>query len=207
MESEQRIKLDSSAITRIENGAREPRLSEAIAIADLLGFPLSIGGLVENIGGEPQFAKAETRLKRDLALARRRIINACIDIHIAFDGIFGTEEEVVILGRRGSRNAIEWAEKFRDAMIQWFSVGEDEAGSFNYVMVDDPERRQVLEIVLSSLTANLYKTEQEILDYTREEQDKVRAILIESARSTLEEVFGRDEFKARFGEAFDDPSA
>jgi len=34
------IKLDTSAITRIESGAREPRLREAIAIAETLGFGL-----------------------------------------------------------------------------------------------------------------------------------------------------------------------
>jgi transcriptional regulator with XRE-family HTH domain len=34
------IKLDTSAITRIENGSREPRLREAIAMAELLQFGL-----------------------------------------------------------------------------------------------------------------------------------------------------------------------
>ncbi|MCV6977476.1 Helicase associated domain protein [Mycobacterium bourgelatii] len=39
--SETRVKLDTSAITRIEAGQREPRLGEALAIAQVLGFSLN----------------------------------------------------------------------------------------------------------------------------------------------------------------------
>jgi transcriptional regulator with XRE-family HTH domain len=35
------IKIDSSGLTRIEAGQREPRLSEALALADVLGFGLA----------------------------------------------------------------------------------------------------------------------------------------------------------------------
>lgn len=35
------IKIDSSGLTRIEAGQREPRLSEALAIAGVLGFGLA----------------------------------------------------------------------------------------------------------------------------------------------------------------------
>lgn len=35
------IKIDSSGLTRIEAGQREPRLSEALALADILGFGLT----------------------------------------------------------------------------------------------------------------------------------------------------------------------
>lgn len=38
--SEAGVSLDTSAITRIEAGQREPRLSEAVAIAQVLGFDL-----------------------------------------------------------------------------------------------------------------------------------------------------------------------
>lgn len=36
------MKLDPSAVTRIENGQREPRYSEAVAIAAALQFPISV---------------------------------------------------------------------------------------------------------------------------------------------------------------------
>lgn len=39
--SEAGVKLDTSAITRIEAGQREPRLGEALAIAQVLGFSLN----------------------------------------------------------------------------------------------------------------------------------------------------------------------
>jgi ribosome-binding protein aMBF1 (putative translation factor) len=35
------VKIDSSGITRIEAGEREPRLYEALTLADLLGFAIS----------------------------------------------------------------------------------------------------------------------------------------------------------------------
>jgi len=40
LEEEAEVELDTSAITRIEAGQREPRLGEALAIARVLGFPL-----------------------------------------------------------------------------------------------------------------------------------------------------------------------
>ena len=41
LEDEFDIKLDTSGITRIEAGRREPRLSEALAIAQILGLDLT----------------------------------------------------------------------------------------------------------------------------------------------------------------------
>jgi transcriptional regulator with XRE-family HTH domain len=41
IEDEFEIKLDTSGITRIEAGQREPRLSEALAIAEILGLELA----------------------------------------------------------------------------------------------------------------------------------------------------------------------
>jgi transcriptional regulator with XRE-family HTH domain len=48
------IKLDTSGITRIEAGQREPRLSEALAIAEILGLELA---------GEPSQSELEPLLR------------------------------------------------------------------------------------------------------------------------------------------------
>jgi len=73
---DRRVKLDSSAITRIEGGAREPRLREAVAIAEVLGFTLSTSDLYEIDGGERQFATSEELMKREMSRARRRILGS-----------------------------------------------------------------------------------------------------------------------------------
>lgn len=48
IEDEFEIKLDTSGITRIEAGQREPRLSEALAIAEILGLELADAGPSES---------------------------------------------------------------------------------------------------------------------------------------------------------------
>lgn len=201
--NEYRVHLDNSAITRIENGAREPRLREAIALADVLEFSLSTSGLYDGVGGEAQFAAAEAELKRDIALARRRVLRTCIDLHIGFDGIFGDSEELEILQRRGVTTAVEWAEKIRDEMAQRFSVPQDETGAINYVPVTDPVHRQVLEIIVSAITVNLYRTEEEESERAGAEEELYRQDQIRRAKETLVEIYGDDRFGQLFQSAFD----
>ncbi|MBN7458326.1 helix-turn-helix domain-containing protein [Mycobacteroides abscessus] len=201
-----RVQLDNSAITRIENGAREPRIREAIVLADVLEFPLSTLGVFD-IGGETQFASAEAELKRDMALARRRVLRACVDVHIGFDGIASDSEELEILQRRGVTTAIEWAEKVRDEMAQRFSVDQDETGAINYVPVTDPVHRQVLEIIIDGITANLFRTEKEVFKYADEQEELYRQDQIRRAKETLIEVYGDGRFGEHFQSAFETAEA
>ena len=167
LEKAHRIKLDSSAITRIERSAREPRLGEAIAIAEILDFPLTFGGLVDELGGEAQFASSKAQLKRQMSLARRRILGACASVHDAYDGFFSEDEELLTLRRRGVTTAVEWAKQIRDEMIARFSVPQDESGAANYTAVTDPVHQEILEIIVSAITSNLYRTDEEILGSQR----------------------------------------
>ena len=199
---DRRVKLDSSAITRIEGGAREPRLREAVAIAEVLGFTLSTSDLYEIDGGERQFATSEELMKREMSRARRRILGICHEQHVAFDGLFGEDAELQVLGRRGVTTATEWAQKIRDEMVQRFSV-DDESGRANYVFVTDPIHREMLEILISAVTANLYKTEEEIFETTEAERELYRQDIIRRARESLIEAYGQEEFTKRFGSAFE----
>ncbi|GAS87550.1 helix-turn-helix domain-containing protein [Mycolicibacterium brisbanense] len=207
LEEYHRIKLDSSAITRIENGSREPRITEALAIADILNFPLTVYNLGDEIGGEAQFASAEERLKRQMILARRRILTACAEVQIAFDGIFGDEEELEILQRRGVRTSVEWAEKVANEMAARFRVREDESGASNHAFVTDSIHRRILEIIVGAITSDLYRTEAEIFEQSEEEKALIREGMIRRAQETLMDAYGEVEFQRRFGDRFDDPDA
>jgi transcriptional regulator with XRE-family HTH domain len=207
LEKDHRIRLDSSAVTRIESGSREPRIREALAIADVLGFPLTYGGLLDDIGGEAQFASAEVRLKRQMMLARRRIISASAEVHIAFDGIFGDEEEREILGRRGVATAIEWAESVGKEMKTWFKPMNDEVGAPNHAHVTDPTHRRMLEIIVDAITFDLYWTDDDYFGANEENKRWYREDTIRRAKESLIEAYGETEFQRRFGDSFDEPDA
>lgn len=66
------IKLDPSAITRIERGTRDVKLSEAIAIADVLGFDL------DSIAYSPEerFRMDEWALHQIVLKARKGLLDA-----------------------------------------------------------------------------------------------------------------------------------
>lgn len=204
LEQDHRVKLDSSAITRIENGTREPRIREALAIAEVLDFPLTYGGLLDDMGGEAQFASAEARLKRQMILARRRIISACVEVHIGFDGIAGGNEELVVLKRRGVETAIEWADSISAEMRTWFSPSYDESGSPNHVHVTDPTHQAMLQKIVDAITFNLYWTDDDYFKYTEEEKDLVRKDDIRRAKQSLIDIYGETEFQRRFGGGFDE---
>ena len=207
LEQDHRIKLDSSAITRIESGSREPRIREALAIAEVLDFPLTVGGLLDDMGGEAQFARAEAGLKRQMKLARRRILSACAEVHVAFDGIFGDEEELEILQRRGVTTPVEWAQHIADKMTTWFQVAREETGATNHAFVTDPVHRRMLEIIVSAITSDLYRTEADIFEQSQEEQQLVRQDTIRRAKESLLEAYGEEEFARRFAGGFDDPAS
>lgn len=63
------IKLDTSAITRIENGSREPRLGEAIALSEVLKFGL--------YGLSPTGGRRTTDLLDYRTLAMGKLVDEC----------------------------------------------------------------------------------------------------------------------------------
>ena len=148
LERDHRIKLDGwrspeSNVARVNPDSAKPSPYRDI------GLPLTFGGLVDELGGEAQFASSEAQLKRQMSLARRRILGACASVHDAYDGFFSEDEELLTLRRRGVTTAVEWAKQIHDEMIQRFSVPEDESGAANYTAVTDPVHQEILEIIVA----------------------------------------------------------
>lgn len=200
---ERGLKIDSSAITRLEKGQREPRLREAIEISELLDFSLDLVAAADltEIGGESQFARNEELMKREMEAARRKIINACISQHIAFDGIWSDEEEISILARRGVSTAPEWMEMVC-GQLNYAFTHDDPYGRSNYVMVTDGEHRRMLEKLVATITSNLFKTEDEVFESEEREKVAYRERRVYQAKEILEEALGAETFEKRFGAVF-----
>lgn len=204
---EREVKLDASAITRLEKGQREPRLREAIEISEMLDFSLDLVAAADlnELGGEAQFARNETLMRRAMEAARRKIIEAFSCQHVAFDGILSDDEERAILARRGVSTPEEWMTWICDQMAFAFER-EDEFGRPNFFMVTDPVHQKMLQTMTDTVTSNLFKTEEELFGFREAEKREYQASSIRRARETLEEALGGDEFRRRFGEAFKDDS-
>ena len=95
--------------------------------------------------------------------------------------------------------------QIRDEMIARFSVPQDGSGAANYTAVTDPVHQEILEIIVSAITSNLYRTDEEIFGITEEERRLYREDVIRRARESLVEAYGQEEFERRFGGGFDDP--
>lgn len=200
--SEKGVELDTSAITRIEKGQREPRLREAIEISELLDFSLDLVGApdLEEFGGETQFARYEHLMRRSMESARRKLLEACYRQHAAFDGIFSEEEEAGILARRGVSNPSEWMEAICKQMEYAF-IRDDEHGRANYWMYADGAEQAMLERMVAAVTSNLLRTESEVLKTEEQNKKKHQDWLLQASRENFLDVLGPDEFERRFGGA------
>jgi len=74
------IKIDSSGLTRIEAGQREPRLSEALALADLLGF-----GLTNLVAPNPSLETYMNEVRRLMDESRETLLQLLRSVDKAAD--------------------------------------------------------------------------------------------------------------------------
>lgn len=200
--SEKGVQLDTSAITRMEKGQREPRLREAIEISELLDFSLDLVGADEllELGGETQFARGEELFLRDMRAARQKLLDACFHQHVAFDGIFSDDEQAGILARRGVSNPREWMDSVCEK-AEYAFIRTDEFGQANYYMPADETERLMLERMVSAVTTNLFRTESEVFETSEQDRRKHQDWLLQTARENLMAELGAEEFNRRFGSA------
>lgn len=74
------IKIDSSGLTRIEAGQREPRLSEALALADVLGF-----GLASLVTSNPGLDSYMNEVRRLVEQSRETLLQLLSSVDKAAD--------------------------------------------------------------------------------------------------------------------------
>jgi|GEM_PF-3829334 len=139
-------------------------------------------------------------MRRSMEGARRKILEACHRQHVAFDGIWSDEEQAGILARRGVSNPSEWMEAIC-AQMEYAFARADEYGRVNYYMYADGVERKILEQMVAAITANLFRTESEVLDTAEQDKRKHQDWLLQASRENLLDVLGPDEFERRFGRA------
>jgi transcriptional regulator with XRE-family HTH domain len=129
------LRLDPSAVTRIETGARAVRLHEAVALSDALDLSLDVAARWFPDDEAVQFAAYERLVKRSLQRARRELVRALRFADAAVNVVVDDER---VLAERGVSSfvqlwdnvatAMERSWSFPDPVIgEMFSTAEDEA--------------------------------------------------------------------------------
>lgn len=92
------LKIDPSAITRIENGQREPKLREAVAISDILD--LTLDDLVFSESGD--FRRSLVVINHSLVTSRQLLLQGLIAVDKALRGITpAVNEEMLEVSEHG----------------------------------------------------------------------------------------------------------
>lgn len=147
IEDEFEIKLDTSGITRIEAGQREPRLSEALAIAEILGLELADAG-----PSESQLEPLLRNLTDQLYSSREQLL-----------AVLETVDEVTVVARREIADP-KSLPKLLTEELEWFasqagspagSAEEQSPGGVNQARdrADYLLKRRVLKTLIESVLA------------------------------------------------------
>lgn len=93
------LKIDPSAITRIETGQREPKLTEAVAIADMLGLDLDDLTYTHS----EEFRRGMALVLDNLIDARKAALRALNAVDVALAGATAeAEQELGEVSKYGS---------------------------------------------------------------------------------------------------------
>ncbi|MCZ4535555.1 helix-turn-helix transcriptional regulator [Gordonia terrae] len=77
--AERGVILDSSAITRIEKGEREPRLTEALTLSEVLEFPIG-DPATQSVDRKRLWEQAnQTRQELEAAIAQRKDVDVQVE--------------------------------------------------------------------------------------------------------------------------------
>ncbi|MGF0257279.1 helix-turn-helix domain-containing protein [Rhodococcus erythropolis] len=154
------LKIDPSAITRIETGQREPKLTEAVAIADMLG--LDLDDLTYTHSGE--FRRGMALVLDNLIDARKAALRALNAVDVALAGATAeAEQELGEVSKYGS--AVGILKRQIEMFYEMVDQDKQKSGpNFAplYGGVDDEIKQYVVDAlthkILRSETANASRT-------------------------------------------------
>lgn len=149
--------MDRSAITRIESGERDPRLSEAVAIASALGFYLQ--GFAEP--GIDTYTVHLDRIKHSMIEARKAALDALIGVDSLLDSIGASEDKIIqILGTDSLDEGLR---------LVIGGIADDlESGEGNLLGQEpaqtywDPMTKEIKEEVLRGITGSILRSERDL---------------------------------------------
>jgi transcriptional regulator with XRE-family HTH domain len=142
LEEEAEVELDTSAITRIEAGQREPRLGEALAIARVLGFGL------DNLVPRAELDVYLSDVKRLMDESRAALVTMLRSVDPIVDFVRGNPDHL-------GDDRLE--DRFHE-VIEWFhrrvsheDFGHGDQGPLNFAVTtnrtDEKLKRQLLRAV------------------------------------------------------------
>lgn len=169
------MKIDPSAITRIEKGQREPKFTEAVAISDVLGIQLGNFSYSPTAIFQSHMAAATVNMSE----ARRAIISAGRSINRAVESL-SDEAEQQLLKRSGYsslRSLITSQIERRGDMLDPSKKARDEHGTGNYVPVHDEAGAAVMDVLIEGVVRNIYfspEKEEELWEQQLSNQERQR---------------------------------
>lgn len=147
------LKIDPSAITRIETGQREPKLTEAVAIADMLG--LDLDDLTYTHSGE--FRRGMALVLDNLVDARKAALRALNAVDIALAGATKeAEQELGEISEYGSAVGI----LKRQVELFYEMVDQDKQKSGpNFAPLHGGFDDEIKQAVIEALTHKILRSE------------------------------------------------
>lgn len=148
------LKIDHSALNRIENGQREARLTEAVAISDLLELNLQ----TLSWSGTAVFLKYEAVMFQKAWAARTALREALTAITMGVESLSGESEEKLLEMRKQKTIA----DVFRDRidMIGRSMISPDGSGS-GFVITYSDEDAEVKRRLVDAVVADILITDEE----------------------------------------------
>lgn len=145
------VKLDPTAITRIENGSRDVKLSEAVDLCRVLDI------WIEDAVTAPhdpvtRFNEYVDLMRRSLLMSRKSIVKALIAVDMAVNVPVSEDDDARILASYGAKNYVElWQSVIANTRASWGQMDLD-GESLTRPYLDEIDRK--LKELLISLPAD-----------------------------------------------------
>lgn len=150
------MKIDPSAVTRIEKGQREPKFSEAVAISDVLGINLDNFSYSATAIFQSHLAAMASNMQQ----ARRAIISAGQAVNLAMENLSEDAEQQLLKtwGRESLRDLISDQVEIRGVLLDPSTRSIDDPGARGYVPVHDDDGATIMRLIVEGVTRNIYYT-------------------------------------------------
>lgn len=146
------LRLDPSAVTRIETGARAVRLHEAVALSDALDLSLDVAARWFPDDEAVQFAAYERMVKRCVLRARRELVRALRFSDAAVNVLVGDDQRV--LAERGVSSFVELWDNVASAMERSWSFPDPVIGEM-FSTAGDELDAEVAHRIASAVVADI----------------------------------------------------
>ncbi|WP_182261451.1 helix-turn-helix transcriptional regulator [Rhodococcus sp. UFZ-B548] len=200
------LKLDPSAITRLEKGQREAKLAEAQVLAVVLGLSLDDINDFESHHDSTQFSLNEIRVRNAMRDARGAILRALRASQSAVNAIEGDEsDDLAVLAERNVSTFYDWIDNLASGMERSFRFTDPKYGDGVWVYDTEASLRSGQRIV-EAVVKDIFISEKDFAAVDDWHDQEIRGFWLDQARVALEEAYGESAARERFSELFGNDS-